>query len=269
MNKKAAALSRWFATPAGSRFAQAERALIETCLPKLFGSVCCVSSLYPLEGLSQSVPCLKVCQILTEPDNDPETKGKVIAACSKMPFREESVDAFVLLHTLDFVENPHETIREIARVLRPGGQVIVLGFNPASLLGLGRFFPGVNLQDIMKARFLSRGRLCDWLELLQFEVESTGGLQLLPFTLPAVLQHKIDLRASLFGALMGSMGQAFRERHGSVYLFRFRKMQYSGTLVGYEWFPRTKKWNPLAPGVAVTPRTTAKRSSQPPKKPEA
>jgi ubiquinone/menaquinone biosynthesis C-methylase UbiE len=38
----------------------------------------------------------------------------------------------LLPHTLEFTDYPHQILREVARVLRPEGQVIIASFNPGA-----------------------------------------------------------------------------------------------------------------------------------------
>ena len=96
-----------------------------------------------------------------------------------LPFPESSLDLVVLPHTLELGSDPHATLREVERVLVPEGRVVISGFNPISLWGLGRrhyrspdmatvrppYLPGTS-------EFIGYWRLRDWLRLLNFEVES-------------------------------------------------------------------------------------------------
>lgn len=54
-------------------------------------------------------------------------------APDRLPVASDSVDVVLLLHTLDFYPDPHQTLREVERVLIPEGRLIVVGFNPWSL----------------------------------------------------------------------------------------------------------------------------------------
>lgn len=46
-----------------------------------------------------------------------------------LPIQSETMDIVLLLHQLDAVRNPMDVLQETYRVLRPNGQLIVLGWN--------------------------------------------------------------------------------------------------------------------------------------------
>lgn len=89
-----------------------------------------------------------------------------------LPFPQQSLDLVVLPHTLEWVDDPHACLREVDRVLVPGGQVVISGFNTWSLWGLrqllGRVGAGWYLPQ--HGEFLAPRRVRDWLRLLSFEV---------------------------------------------------------------------------------------------------
>lgn len=100
-----------------------------------------------------------------------------------LPFPDQALDLVVMPHTLELAADPHRTLAEVARVLRPEGKVVVLGLNPVSLWGLrqrlGR--ARVKLAGGQRSLFLPRSgefigywRLRDWLRLLDFEIEAGG-----------------------------------------------------------------------------------------------
>jgi SAM-dependent methyltransferase len=98
-----------------------------------------------------------------------------------LPFAQHSVDLVVLPHALELARDPHQTLREVERVLVPEGRVVIAGFNPASLWGLrqrgGRMVRGMGFgrdRSLYLPRagdFIGYWRLRDWLRLLGFEVE--------------------------------------------------------------------------------------------------
>lgn len=55
-----------------------------------------------------------------------------------LPFLSESVDVVLFPHLLEFIPDPFSLIRETYRILRPGGSLVILNFNPVSLWGAGK-----------------------------------------------------------------------------------------------------------------------------------
>jgi SAM-dependent methyltransferase len=100
----------------------------------------------------------------------PDLGAQALAEPERLPVADKSIDAVVLAHCLEFSRSPYPVLREVNRVLSDRGRLMVLGFSPWSVWGwrqaLGlryrAFPPG--------ARFVSVGRLSDWLDLLDFEV---------------------------------------------------------------------------------------------------
>jgi len=99
-----------------------------------------------------------------------------------LPLPDSSIDLVVLPHSLELARDPHQTLREVERVLVPEGRVVIAGFNPTSLWGLrqrlGQARRGIGFgRD--KGLFLPRAgdfigywRARDWLRLLGFEVQA-------------------------------------------------------------------------------------------------
>jgi SAM-dependent methyltransferase len=93
----------------------------------------------------------------------------VVADAHELPFASESLDLVVLPHLLEFSSEPHQILREVERVLRPEGELVVLAFNPVSLWGVRKLLaqpPGVP----WSGEFVSVLRMKDWLKLLNFEM---------------------------------------------------------------------------------------------------
>ncbi|MCV2885131.1 class I SAM-dependent methyltransferase [Aestuariibacter sp. AA17] len=94
----------------------------------------------------------------------------IVGKSQDLPFQENSIDAVLLAHEMDFSQDPHQVLREVNRVITPNGHVIIVGFSPFSPAGLLRFFPINPKQILHEARFFSSVRIKDWLHLLGFEV---------------------------------------------------------------------------------------------------
>ena len=93
----------------------------------------------------------------------------VRATPEELPFDERSADVALLPHTLDFSDDPYPVLREVSRVLRPEGHVVILGFNPMSLWGLRRLLTRRPRPAPWSAHFFRLARVKDWLGLLDFE----------------------------------------------------------------------------------------------------
>lgn len=95
--------------------------------------------------------------------------GQLRARPEELPLAGQSIDLVVLPHILEFSPQPHQTLREVERVLRPEGQLLLAGFNPLSLWGLKRRLCEPPSYP-WSGHFLHLARIKDWLSLLGFEL---------------------------------------------------------------------------------------------------
>jgi hypothetical protein len=109
------------------------------------------------------------------------------------------VDACLLTHVLAYSADPHRIVREVDRILINDGWVIVSGFNPVSLVGLGRLVPGMRRRQPYCSRMFSQMRVMDWLSLLNYEIVHHNSLQVLPWREPE--QGKWNNTLPLLGCL--------------------------------------------------------------------
>ncbi len=92
------------------------------------------------------------------------------ADADALPLTENSVDAVVISHNLEFTPDPHHVVREAHRVLRSDGYLMLTGINPYSMVGLLRCLPSLQNKYPWHGRFFSASRVKDWLHLVGFEV---------------------------------------------------------------------------------------------------
>jgi SAM-dependent methyltransferase len=92
----------------------------------------------------------------------------VQATAGSLPFATESIDTVVLPHVLEFVPDRHQVLREVERVLKPEGRLLILGLNPWSPRRLLQW-PGNG--SFWKARMVAGHHLLDWLSLIKFDAE--------------------------------------------------------------------------------------------------
>jgi hypothetical protein len=55
---------------------------------------------------------------------------------ARLPFLSGSLDAVILPHTLELLDNPRQLFAEACRVIKPSGHIVIINFNPFSLWGL-------------------------------------------------------------------------------------------------------------------------------------
>lgn len=94
----------------------------------------------------------------------------VQADADALPFSDNSVDAVLLSHMLEFTPDPHHVVREAHRVLRSDGYLLLTAINPLSMVGLLRCWPPLQHKYPWQGRFFSASRVKDWLHLVGFEV---------------------------------------------------------------------------------------------------
>lgn len=175
MHAARASTAAWLDSPLGKRVLGAEAAIAALALEDVFGfELLQVGSWGPDSRLiaaarTQHTSVVAVCC---------ELGVSLCAALDELPFADDSVDAVLLPHTLERVEDPYAVLREAERVLRAQGCLLICGFNPWSGWGLRRligrglrrapFPPGTR-------RLLSERRLGDWVALLGFDVDRVCG----------------------------------------------------------------------------------------------
>jgi SAM-dependent methyltransferase len=188
-------LAHWLQSPPGRYLLAWEQAEIDRAVSDLFGFHALQLGLAELEALrANRMPhrwvagdSLRQPEPLPLPPVDaslstllPMPIGHgLLCDFDALPFPNQSLDLVVLPHTLELARDPHDTLREVERVLRAEGRVVIVGFNPTSLWGLRqsagrlrqRLGGGGPLYLPSAGEFIGHGRVRDWLRLLGFEVE--------------------------------------------------------------------------------------------------
>jgi SAM-dependent methyltransferase len=99
-----------------------------------------------------------------------ESVKKIQAKAYQLPLGTESVDMIIVPHLLEFDAQRFQTMREIERVLKPEGLLVIISFNPWSLWVRYQYLLDIKMADTWSGHFISRSRILDWLKLLNFEV---------------------------------------------------------------------------------------------------
>lgn len=88
--------------------------------------------------------------------------SRVQADAASVPFRDEAIDAVLVVDTLHHLPDPEAALAEVARILRPGGVVVVQEFDRASILG--RLIAGFEHLLGMNSQFYTIDELAALLE---------------------------------------------------------------------------------------------------------
>ena len=178
-NERLLALHRWLQSGEGDFLLKAERRQLEQELHYIFGYHACQMTIAPGAGLldtsqvshinllNPSVALTRVVDEATCSDCD----SPVITDPFHWPVSPGSLDLVLLHHVVEFSERPHRLLSEAARTIIPGGKLLVIGFNPKSLVNCWRWVSPKHRQLFQDSHLISSGRMRDWLTLLGFNVE--------------------------------------------------------------------------------------------------
>ncbi|MGD2081900.1 MAG: methyltransferase domain-containing protein [Chromatiales bacterium] len=231
----------WFRDAPGSLLLDQERALLEARLPDLFGYY--LVQLGYAGEVPEALYATRVRQkIVIDPSGAaPGGVASLMAEAGRLPIRSDTVDAVLLVHTLDFAPDPHQVLREVERILIPEGRLVIVGFNGLSLWGLRRWWPPRRREVPWSGRFIGPRRIDDWLTLLGLEVELNHSLMFRP-----PIRHAGAMRRLAF---MERLGARYWPALSGAYLIQAVKRVATGTPIVPAWRARRR----LVPGGAVEP----------------
>lgn len=170
-------LESWYARENGQYLLESTRKAVQESLDTSFGYHILQLGVTGGRPLCHSSPINHRIYVADRPGEGVD----LVADADELPLDSDSIDTVIAHHCLEFAPNPHQVLREIQRVLTPQGQLLVVGFNPYSLLGINTYLRGLSRQSLWhQHRPVSENRLTDWLHLLGCEVQDTVRLYGMP-----------------------------------------------------------------------------------------
>jgi len=160
----------WLETSLGKALVQLEARVVEDALDGVFGEHCLQLGLWGERRAFMRFTRTQRCSLVAETS---EGRPCVVGNMHQLPVESDSIDAVLLPHTLDYSDRPHAILREVDRVLRRDGRLIVLGFKPVGLWGLRRLIPGAAIPPGAD-HLISERRLKDWLQLLDMRIQGSS-----------------------------------------------------------------------------------------------
>lgn len=161
-------LKEWFDTSPGIELLKQEQQCLDEHLPFLFG--------YHLLqfGVQDHVPLFTSSKVGHKFIVSPRAGNQVGAIVDEdlIPFTTESLDVVLLHHLLEYSQQPHQVLNEMARTVVPSGHIIIVGMNPYSFIGIWSLLGRFRGKTVWNNRLLAMPRVVDWLTLLGFRLQS-------------------------------------------------------------------------------------------------
>jgi SAM-dependent methyltransferase len=229
------ALDDWLQTPAGIYVRAWEQACLDELTADIFGFNAVQIGLPQIHALAANrMPHKWQASTRTSSQAQlalPGATRQIAVALdfAELPFASQSLDLVVLPHVLEYAAEPHQVLREVERVLIPEGQVIICGFNPASLWGLRQGVGKLTRKHYLPVagEFISMPRMKDWLKLLNLRV---GGSHFGCYAPPVRTAKWLNRFA-----FMEEAGQRWWPYLGAVYMVHAVKRVKGMTMVGPAW----------------------------------
>jgi SAM-dependent methyltransferase len=223
--------AEWFATPLGQYLLSREQLYYDRIVADIFGYNALQLGLPQYDLLRANRIPFRLRVALDGP-------AGLRADFRDLPIASNSADLVLLPHVLEFSDDPHQILREVARVLLPEAQVVIACFNPWSLWGFrhllhrdGRF--------PWRGRFITLRRLKDWCALLGLEI-SAGQMGCY---VPPCRSEKWLKRFSF----MEAAGDRWWPIAGGVYFLQAIKRVRGLRLIMPKWSDRLAPKKELAP----------------------
>lgn len=227
-------MRNWYQTPFGQYLAQLEGSWVDSALSNVFGYHL-IQLGYP--GNGNLFPNSRIShRMILDSDYESleiaeELSASVLGGVpEELPIASDSIDVVVLPHTLEYVSEPHQVLREVDRILIPEGHLVILGFNPWSLWWLWKGLLSWRHQPPWCGRFFSMLRVKDWMSLLGYDAVYTQHF----FYRPPFKQIKLLSKLKF----MEKLGKRFWPVMGGCYVLVAQKRQVTLTPIKPRWRPK-------------------------------
>lgn len=236
-------LQAWYRSALGVEVARIEDDCVQRLLANTFGYYLVQVGASESFGGALAASRIRHRILLSALQSSPGFAGPtVVGDPTALPLASDSIDAVLLPHTLEYSGQPRAILAEVERVLIPEGRLILLGFNPLSLWGLGRLCWPACRRPPWNGRWRLVVQIEHWLNELGFEIEMCERVLFCP---PIV--SPTGARC----ATIESLGRRFWPLFGGLYVIRAVKRVAPLTPIK----PYRTSRCALLPGGAVRPTT--------------
>lgn len=219
-------LATWFSSPLGRRILDAEQPVADELLNNLFG--------YYLLQLGVTGTCRLIQEnrishkFVLHPLVCDSCRPSALADFNHLPLPPQSIDVVVLHHALDYSQSPHHLLREAANLVIPNGHMLIVGFNPVSLLGIYRWLARWFVPFApWRHQALLPSRVRDWLAVLDFvPVETSHTYHQWPL---------VGDRFQAYGDWINRVARKLGLPFGGVYVILAKNETFAVTPIKPQW----------------------------------
>lgn len=235
-------VQRWLRSSLGRALVSEESRIMEMTLDGIFGEQMLQIGMWGDARAFMKFSRTQRSAVFADPGTEPAPD--IIGHSYRLPIASESVDAVLLPHTLDYCDRPHDVLREVQRILRADGHIVILGFKPGGLWGLRRLIPGRGLPPGVQ-HLISDRQLSDWVRLLDLRIQ---GMTRYFFRWP------IPGNRGPSSATWERRGQRWWPELSACYMLTAQKRVYTLTPIRQRWLS-----TPKVVGGLVKPTTRLSR----------
>ncbi len=165
------AFGHWLQKPVGQKLLFLEQQRINAIVPTLFGYNAIMLG-QPDFAVFLQQSTIKKRYVINEDTSCQNLENYTLlhSRQDRLAVGSGLIDVVCLAHCLEFATNPHEVLREVYRVMRADGHLILTMFNPFSLWGIWAGIAKYVHHVPWKSNFISIVKLKDWLALLGFDI---------------------------------------------------------------------------------------------------
>lgn len=197
--KKWLQLHEWYQSHLGQAIFHSEEQIIKQELESCFGYTIVQLGNNLSENLIQTTRIKNKYILQCSINTSNKADVRITSLLQRLAIKSNTVDVVLLHHCLEFEAFPHEILREVERILVAEGKLMIVLFNPFSLMGLWHFFLRLKVKVTKKKlsmpveqAWISPMRLDDWLALLGFDSKKVGSVFFRPPINNLTLLKKLD-----------------------------------------------------------------------------
>ncbi|MCY4177919.1 MAG: class I SAM-dependent methyltransferase [Endozoicomonadaceae bacterium] len=219
-------LYSWFMSSECNEFRLAEYALLSKIFQKLHGEFICCSGFSEQKNdafCQNKQHCFSLGTVA-------DKQVSILSDIHFWPIQSQSADIVLLHHVLEWTQHPQRVLREVSRVICPGGVLVILAFNPWSLSSLCRFTSACYPKEFRSVKLHSAGKIKKWLNTLGLTCET------LQFIMPWAPLHypnhaKFLLKTSQSKFPAGSVFFIIAVKEKAQFIFKSSMLHRSNSVI--------------------------------------